>query len=135
VILLLWYDYGSLADLLRFKHGYDRAGNRLYREEADTSDLDQLYSYDDVNRLVQSEEGTLSVGKDSISSLNFKQQWSLDATGNWSAFKEDLGGDATWDLQQTRTSRRLNQRHLQCRLCERREDFQRKQCADFGYWE
>ena len=42
---LLWYDYGSSADLLRFKHGYDRASNRLYREEADTSDLDQLYSY------------------------------------------------------------------------------------------
>ncbi|NLS90554.1 MAG: hypothetical protein GXX96_00015, partial [Planctomycetaceae bacterium] len=90
---LLWYDYGASADLLRFKHGYDRASNRLYREEADTSDLDQLYSYDDVNRLVQSEEGTLSLGKDSISSLNFKQQWSLDATGNWSAFKEDDDGD------------------------------------------
>ena len=106
---LLWYDYGSSADLLRFKHGYDRAGNRLYREEAETSDLDQLYAYDDVNRLVQSEEGTLSAGKDSISSLNFAQQWSLDATGNWSAFKEDDNGDATWDLEQTRTSNAVNE--------------------------
>jgi len=106
---LLWYDYGASADLLRFKHGYDRASNRLYREEADTSDLDQLYSYDDVNRLVQSEEGTLSLGKDSISSLNFKQQWSLDATGNWSAFKEDDDGDSTWDLEQTRTSNAVNE--------------------------
>ena len=94
---LLWYDYGSSADLLRFKHGYDRASNRLYREEADTSELDQLYSYDDVNRLVQSEEGTLSVGKDSISSLNFKQQWSLDPTGNWSAFKEDTVAEYVFD--------------------------------------
>ena len=106
---LLWYDYGSSADLLRFKHGYDRAGNRLYREEADTSDRDQLHSYDDMNRLTQSEEGTLSVGKDSISSLNFKQQWSLDATGNWSTFKEDDDGDATWDLEQTRTSNAVNE--------------------------
>ncbi len=106
---LLWYDYGSSAELLRFKHGYDRAGNRLYREEADTSDLDQLYSYDDVNRLVQSEEGTLSAGKDSISSLNSKQQWSLDPTGNWSGFKEDDDGDATWDLEQTRTSSAVNE--------------------------
>ena len=94
---LLWYDYGSSADLLRFKHGYDRASNRLYREEADTSELDQLYSYDDVNRLVQSEEGTLSLGKDSISSLNFKQQWSLDPTGNWSAFKEDTVAEYVFD--------------------------------------
>ena len=96
-----WYDYGSSADVLRIKHGHDRAGNRLYREEADTSDLDQLYGYDDVNRLTQSAEGTLSGTKDSISSLNFKHQWSLDATGNWSGFKEDDDGDSTWDLEQT----------------------------------
>ena len=61
------------------------------------------------NRLTQSEEGTLSVGKDSISSLDFKQQWSLDPSGNWSAFKEDDDGDATWDLEQTRTSNAVNE--------------------------
>ena len=104
-----WYDYGSSAGVLRIKHGHDRAGNRLYREEADTSDLDQLYSYDDVNRLTQSQEGTLSVSKDSISSLNFAQQWSLDATGNWSGFKEDNDGDSTWDLNQLRTSNKVNE--------------------------
>ena len=104
-----WYDYGSSTDVLHIKHGYDRAGNRLYREEADTSDLDQLYSYNDVNRLTQSQEGTLGAGKDSISSLNFAQQWSLDATGNWSGFKEDDDGDSTWDLDQTRTSNAVNE--------------------------
>jgi RHS repeat-associated protein len=106
---LLWRDYGSSTDVLRVKHGYDRGSNRLYREEADTSDLDQLYSYDDVNRLTQSEEGTLSGTKDSVSSLNFEQQWSLDATGNWSGFKEDDDGDSTWDLDQTRTSNKVNE--------------------------
>ena len=104
-----WYDYGTSTDVLRIKHGHDRAGNRLYREEADTSDLDQLYGYDDVNRLTQSQEGTLSAGKDAISSLNFKQQWSLDATGNWSGFKEDDDGSATWDLDQSRTSNKVNE--------------------------
>ena len=104
-----WYDYGSSTDVLRIKHGYDQAGNRLYREEADTSYLDQLYAYDDVNRLTQSQEGTLGAGKDSISSLNFAQQWSLDATGNWSGFKEDDDGDSTWDLNQTRTSNAVNE--------------------------
>lgn len=44
--------WGTLvADLLRFKLAYDRAGNRLYRVEDDTSDLDRLCSYDRVNRL------------------------------------------------------------------------------------
>ena len=104
-----WYDYGSSTDILRIKHGHDRASNRLYREEADTSDLDQLYAYDDVNRLTQSQEGTLGAGKSSISSLNFAQQWSLDATGNWSGFKEDDDGDSTWDLDQTRTSNAVNE--------------------------
>ena len=104
-----WYDYGTSADVLRIKHGHDRAGIRLYREEADTSDLDQLYGYDDVNRLTQSQEGTLSAGKDAISSLNFKQQWALDATGNWSGFKEDDDGDSTWDLDQSRTSNKVNE--------------------------
>ena len=104
-----WYDYGSSTDVLRIKHAHDRTGNRLYREEADTSDLDQLYSYDDVNRLTQSQEGTLGAGKDTISSLNFAQQWSLDATGNWSGFKEDDDGDSTWDLDQTRTSNAVNE--------------------------
>ena len=106
---LLWRDYGGSTDLLRIKHGYDRASNRLYREEGDTSDLDQLYGYDDVNRLTQSQEGTLGAGKDTISSLNFAQQWSLDAAGNWSGFKEDDDGDSTWDLDQTRTSNAVNE--------------------------
>lgn len=104
-----WYNYGSSADVLHIKHGYDRVGNRLYREEADASDLDQLYAFDDLNRLAQSEEGTLSIGKDSISSLTFKQQWSLDATGNWSGFKEDDDGDSSWELEQTRTSDKVNE--------------------------
>ncbi|MEE8450265.1 MAG: hypothetical protein V3R99_00070, partial [Thermoguttaceae bacterium] len=30
---LLWYDYGSSADAVRIQHGYDRAGNRLWRED------------------------------------------------------------------------------------------------------
>jgi RHS repeat-associated protein len=102
-------NYGSSADLFRIKHGHDRAGNRLYREEADTSDVDQLYGYDNLNRLTQSEEGTLSAGKDSVSSLNFEQQWALDPTGNWFRFKEDSDGDSTWDLDQSRTSNRGNE--------------------------
>ena len=64
-----------MADLLCFKLAYDRACNRLYRVEDDTSDLGRLYSYDGVNRFTQFEEGSLRAGKDSISSLNFKQQW------------------------------------------------------------
>jgi len=31
VVDLLWRDYGSSTDAVRIKHGYDRAGNRLWR--------------------------------------------------------------------------------------------------------
>jgi len=42
---LLWRDYGASADAVRIQHGYDRAGNRLYREDpvaaANGVDLDE----------------------------------------------------------------------------------------------
>ncbi len=32
VVDQLWYDYGASANRDRFTYGYDRASNRLYRE-------------------------------------------------------------------------------------------------------
>ena len=106
-----WYDYGSSADVDRIKYGYDRAGNRTYREQTcdPNSHHDEVYGYDGVNRLIDFNRGTINGGKDAISTLKFAQQWSLDPTGNWSGFKEDLNGDSTWDLDQSRTSSDVNE--------------------------
>ena len=106
-----WYDYGSSADADRIKYGYDRAGNRTYREQTcdPNSHHDEVYDYDGVNRLTDFDRGTLNGNKDAISTLKFAQEWSLDPTGNWSAFKEDDDGDSIWDLNQSRTSNEVNE--------------------------
>jgi len=45
-----WYDYGSSTDVDRIKYGYDRNGNRIYRENtvaaANGKSFDELYGYD-----------------------------------------------------------------------------------------
>lgn len=101
-----WYDYGSSADSDRIKHGYNRGGNRLYREQTtDTNHFfDELYHYDNVQRLKDLGRGTLNSSKDAITTLKFAQCWSLDSTGNWASFRQDDNGDATWDLVQTRVA-------------------------------
>ena len=57
----LWYDYGASADRDRFTYGYDRASNRLYRENTVASGKDEFYTYDDVNRLATFDRGDLNV--------------------------------------------------------------------------
>ncbi|MBD3331254.1 hypothetical protein GF356_00265, partial [candidate division GN15 bacterium] len=93
------------------KYGYDRAGNRTYREQTcdPNSHHDEVYGYDGINRLTDFDRGTINANKDAISTLKFAQQWSLDPTGNWSGFKEDDDGDSTWDLEQSRTSNEVNE--------------------------
>jgi RHS repeat-associated protein len=106
-----WYDCRSSADVDRIFYGYDRAGNRTYREQTCDSNSyhDEVYSYDGLNRLTDFDRGTMNGNKDAISALKFAQQWSLDPTGNWSGFKEDSDGDSTWDLDQSRTSNVVNE--------------------------
>ena len=43
------------------------------------------------------------------SNLQFAQDWSLDATGNWRNFREDDDGDCSWDLNQQRTANKVNE--------------------------
>jgi len=59
VITQTWYDYGALADRDEYTYGHDRNSNRLYRENTVTTDKDELYAYDRLNRLVTSYRGDL----------------------------------------------------------------------------
>ena len=108
---LLWYNYTSATDVERVKHGYDRASNRTYRlNPVDANrEHDEYYWYDRVHRLGEMERGTLNSGNTGIEMLEFAQCWSLDATGNWSGFREDSNGDHAWDLVQSRTSNPANE--------------------------
>jgi hypothetical protein len=48
-----WRDYGNSTDVDRIKHGYDRNGNRTYRENtlatANNAYFDEVYQYDAIH--------------------------------------------------------------------------------------
>ena len=111
-----WIKYsGTPSDAARIKHGYDRAGNRLWREDAvaaaNGKNFDELYAYDGIYRLSDLQRGNLNTSDDGIvsGSLNFRHNWTLDPLGNWSEFKEDASGDGTFELDQTRTVNKANE--------------------------
>jgi RHS repeat-associated protein len=110
-----WYNYGTSADAARIKHGYDRAGNRLYREDpvatSNSKAFDELYAYDAIYRLRDMQRGTLNGSKTAITAgtRTFEQCWTLDPTGNWKGFREDSDGNGTWDLVQSRTDNKVNE--------------------------
>lgn len=108
-----WYNYGGLVDSARIQYGYDRAGNRIYRNDVVATALsarfDEQYNYDAIERLKDMARGTLNAGKSAISTKTFGQCWTLDATGNWKGFREDTNGDGAWDLIQSRTANTVNE--------------------------
>ena len=108
-----WYDYGSSSDTDRIKYGYDRVGNRTYRENtvatAAGKEFDEQYLYDQIHRLKTMDRGTLNGTHTGLTSTTFGQCWTLDETGNWRGFREDDTGDGTWDLVQARTANPVNE--------------------------
>ena len=108
VVDQLWYDYGASADRDRFTYGYDRASNRLYRENTMASGKDEFYTYDEVNRLATFDRGDLNVGKTAICGTPVREEdWGLDMTGNWSDFLQKTSGST--DLDQDRTHNEVNE--------------------------
>ncbi|MBX3452387.1 MAG: hypothetical protein KF777_22715 [Planctomycetaceae bacterium] len=108
-----WHNYGESADTARLKYGYDRSSNRLWREDTVARSLekefDELYSYDGLHRLKDMARGWLNGSRTALTSETFGQCWSLDATGNWSGFREDDDGNGTWNLVQSRTANPVNE--------------------------
>jgi len=108
-----WYNYGASTDVDRIKYGYDRNGNRAYRENtvatAAGAYFDEKYLHDLIDRLKSMERGSLNSQHSTINNLQFAQHWGLDATGNWRSFLEDSDGNGTWDLDQTRTANKVNE--------------------------
>ena len=108
-----WYGYGTSTDLDRIQYGYDRAGNRIWRRNTVAAALgkefDEIYTYDGVHRLKDMARGLLNTSRTALTSTTFAQCWTLDATGNWSGFREDDTGDGTWDLVQARSANDVNE--------------------------
>jgi hypothetical protein len=99
----------------RIQHGYDRAGNRLWRQcpvaEAYGKHFDELYRYDGVDQLVSLDRGDLNTDKSALVSgtKTFAEAWTLDATGNWLRYRQDTDGDGVWNLDQTRDHNAANE--------------------------
>ena len=110
-----WYNYGGSADTDRIKYGYDRAGNRIWRQNTVATslgkDFDEFYLYDGIHRLKDMQRGTLNAGKTAITggTSTFAECWGLDTTGNWSNYRQDDTGDGTWDLIQNRANNTVNE--------------------------
>ncbi len=111
VIDCLWRNYGASIDAERVEYGYDRASNRIWRENtvAPSGENDELYGYDRLQRLVRSARGTLSVDKSYVDDLQFAQDWTLDATGNWNRLMQTDSNDPTENLDQARKQNAANE--------------------------
>jgi RHS repeat-associated protein len=98
----------------QFKYGYDRASNRTWREVApnggNPTGFDEYYTYDGLHRLEKAERGTLAGSPySSITSHTKRQDFGLEALGNWREFKDDAGDGSSWDLDQDRTHNAVNE--------------------------
>lgn len=87
----------------RFKYGYDRNSNPLYKENLVDSTRSELFTYDGFNQLATFARGTLNGTKDAISGTASRtQSWDFDALGNFE-------GQTTDSSTQTRTHNKQNE--------------------------
>ncbi|MFM8932696.1 MAG: RHS repeat domain-containing protein, partial [Gemmataceae bacterium] len=94
---------GSGTDLDRYQYGYDRDGNRLYKDNRVLSSLSEVYTYDSLNQIASYKLGTLNTGKTDITgSPTNSQSWDYDAVGNWDSV-------TTNSATQTRTVNKQNE--------------------------
>jgi RHS repeat-associated protein len=92
-----WIPAADPQDLTdRFRYGYDRDGNPLYRDNLVYSAFGELYhangagnGYDNFNQLTAFARGALNPTDDAIDSPSHTQSWTLDALGNWTGFTND----------------------------------------------
>jgi hypothetical protein len=85
VVDQVWTDSSNnIVD--EYKYGYDRAGNRLWKQNLgpNASALDELYAYDDLDRLVDAKYGTLNVTNPHNPTITATDEdsWTLDTLGN-----------------------------------------------------
>ena len=94
---------GSNVDVDRYRYGYDRNGNRLYKENLVITGLSEVYTYDDLNQLASYKLGTLNTGKTDVTGTPTNaQSWDYDAVGNWDSV-------TTNSTTQTRGANRQNE--------------------------
>ncbi len=93
-------------DADRYGYGYDRDGNRVYKESLTTfypaaAAYSEVYAYDGLNQLTSFQRGTLNAAKTGISGTPARSQsFSPDAAGNFASVTTDGAAQArTHDRQ------------------------------------
>jgi len=85
-----WVDGSSGTATDRFQYGYDRVGNRLYRDNLVNIAFGEVYTYDGLNQLASFARGTLNGGKTAVTGTPAREQaWDYDAVGNWDGIDVD----------------------------------------------
>jgi YD repeat-containing protein len=87
-------DLATDRDFYKVDLAWDRNSNITSADDGVHAGFDVKYAMDNVDRLTDADEGTLSGG--SITSRTRRQQWELSPTGNWDRDKVDLNGDGDW---------------------------------------
>jgi len=94
---------GSDTDVDRYQYGYDRDGNRLYKDNKVLTTLSEVYTYDSLNQLASYKLGTLNGTKTDVTcSPTTSQSRDYDAVGNWDSVTTDT-------TTQTRSANRQNE--------------------------
>ena len=107
-----WIKDSSGADLERVEYGFDRASNRVWRDnpvaDALSAKQDEFYTYDGLNQLLTLQRGTLNSGRTGISGTPaWEEDFTLDPTGNWDNYVNQVNGTTT--LNQPRTHNAVNE--------------------------
>ncbi len=98
-----WLDGSSGVATDRHEYWYDRAGNRVYRDNLVSAGLGEVYAYDGLAQVASFARGTLNGTKTGISGVAARtQSWDYDGVGNWD-------GVTTNGTTQSRTANRQNE--------------------------
>jgi len=98
----------SNVDIDRFKYGFSRASNRLWRQNvvASSGGFDEQYIYDDLYQVTKRLRGTLSGGTITGTPVE-EEDFTFDLTGNWPGYVIKESGTTT--LNQTRDHQLANE--------------------------
>ena len=108
VIDVRWIN-ASNTDVNRFKYGFSRAGNRLWRQNpvAPSGGFDEQYGYDGLYQITDRKQGTLNSSHVIPGTPVQEEQFTFDPTGNWPSYLLNQSG--TTVLNQTRTHQKVNE--------------------------
>jgi RHS repeat-associated protein len=106
-----WRNTAGIA-IDRFQYTYDREDRKKTRDQTWSgapATRDEQYAYDNLDRLVRFNRGTLASGAIADAASSFNQDWTPDELGNWRAFRIDADGGANSWVDQARAHNKANE--------------------------